>query len=203
MARKFVDERLVIASHNAGKIREMAELMAPFDVTVCAAGELGLAEPEETGTTFLANAELKARGAAESAQLPAFADDSGLVVPALDGQPGIYSARWSGASRDFAVAMARVEAELTTIGAAPESADAYFVSALSLCWPDGHYENFEAEVHGNLSFPPRGENGFGYDPIFRPHGHALTFAEMAPAAKHALNHRAVAFARLSDACFRA
>ena len=201
MARMFSAERLIIASHNSGKIREMADLMAPYDVTVCAAGELGLAEPEETGTTFIANAELKSRAAATVSGLPAFADDSGLVVPALGGQPGIYSARWGGAARDFYAAMARVEAELTKCGQAPEGADAYFVSALSLCWPDGHCENFEGEVHGNLSFPPRGKNGIGYDPIFIPTGYGITFGQMPPDQKHALSHRARAFEQLVAVCF--
>ena len=201
MARKFAADRLVIASHNAGKVREMAELMAPLEVEVCAAGELGLAEPEETGGTFIANAELKARAAAAAADMPAFADDSGLVVAALDCLPGIYSARWSGAGRDFAAAMARVEAELVSAGAAPEGADAHFTSALSLCWPDGHCENFEGYVHGNLSFPPRGENGFGYDPIFVPTGHRITFGEMPAGEKYALSHRTRAFEKLVAACF--
>ena len=201
MARRFAGGQLVIASHNAGKLREMAELMAPFGVNVRAAGELGLAEPEEMGETFLANAELKARAAAEAARVPAFADDSGLVVPILDGQPGIYSARWSGPERDFAVAMARVEEELEKSAARPEGADAFFVSALSLCWPDGHCENFEGRIHGSLTFPPRGKNGFGYDPIFIPSGHRITFGEMRPNEKLALSHRARAFEKLVAACF--
>ena len=201
IARVFSAERLVIASHNNGKIREMADLMAPYDITVCPASELGLAEPEETGTTFMANAKLKSHAAATVSDLPAFADDSGLVVPALGGQPGIYSARWGGSTRDFYSAMARVKAELTKCGQAPEGANAYFVSALSLCWPDGHCENFEGEVHGNLSFPPRGENGFGYDPIFVPTGYGITFGEMPPDQKHALSHRARAFEQLVAACF--
>ena len=201
IARIFSAERLVIASHNSGKVREMADLMAPYDVTVCSASELSLAEPEETGTTFVANAKLKSRAAAMVSNLPAFADDSGLVVPALGGRPGIYSARWGGIARDFYSAMARVKAELTKCGLAPEGADAYFVSALSLCWPDGHSENFEGEVHGNLSFPPRGENGFGYDPIFIPTGYGITFGEMPPDQKNALSHRARAFEQLVAACF--
>ena len=201
IARVFSAERLVIASHNSGKIREMADLMAPYDITVCPASELGLAEPEETGTTFMANAKLKSHAAATVSDLPAFADDSGLVVPALGGQPGIYSARWGGSTRDFYSAMARVKAELTKCGQAPEGANAHFVSALSLCWPDGHCENFEGEVHGKLSFPPRGENGFGYDPIFIPTGYSITFGEMPPDQKHALSHRARAFEQLVAACF--
>ena len=201
IARVFSAERLVIASHNSGKIREMADLMAPYDITVCPASELGLAEPEETGTTFMANAKLKSHAAATVSDLPAFADDSGLVVPALGGQPGIYSARWGGSTRDFYSAMARIKAELTKCGQAPEGANAYFVSALSLCWPDGHCENFEGEVHGKLSFPPRGENGFGYDPIFIPTGYDITFGEMPPDQKHALSHRARDFEQLVAACF--
>ena len=201
IARVFSAERLVIASHNSGKIREMADLMAPYDITVCPASELGLAEPEETGTTFMANAKLKSHAAATASDLPAFADDSGLVVPALGGQPGIYSARWGGSTRDFYSAMARVKAELTKCGQEPEGANAYFVSALSLCWPDGHCENFEGEVHGKLSFPPRGENGFGYDPIFIPTGYGITFGQMPPNQKHALSHRARAFEQLVAACF--
>ena len=201
ITRVFSAERLVIASHNSGKIREMADLMAPYDITVCPASELGLAEPEETGTTFMANAKLKSHAAATVSNLLAFADDSGLVVPALGGQPGVYSARWGGSTRDFYSAMARVKAELTKCDQAPEGANAYFVSALSLCWPDGHCENFEGEVHGKLSFPPRGENGFGYDPIFIPTGYGITFGEMPPDQKHALSHRARAFEQLVAACF--
>jgi len=201
MARKFTGDQLVIASHNTGKVREMIELMAPFGVQVRTAGALGLAEPEETGKTFRANAELKARASAMGAGLPAFADDSGLVVPGLDGRPGIYSARWAGASRDFAVAMALVEDELKKSETPPEGAPAYFVSALCLCWPSGHSENFEGEAHGALSFPPRGENGFGYDPIFIPTGYRITFGEMPAAQKQTLTHRARAFEKLVAACF--
>jgi XTP/dITP diphosphohydrolase len=201
MARKFTADRLVIASHNPGKLRELADLMVPYDVAVVSAGELGLAEPEETETTFIGNAEIKSRAAAEAAKLPAFADDSGIVVPALDGQPGIYSARWAGPGKDFAVAMTRVERELKERGVAPTGTAAYFVSALSLCWPDGHVENFAGEVHGTLTFPPRGENGFGYDPIFVPTGYDITFGEMEPAKKHAMSHRARAFEKLVAACF--
>ncbi len=201
MARKFLANQLVIASHNLGKVREMAELMAPYDVAVVSAGELGLGEPEENESTFIGNAEIKSRAAAAAAKLPALADDSGIVVPALDGHPGIYSARWSGAARDFSFAMARVERELKERGVASEGAVAYFVSALSMCWPDGHVENFEGEVHGALTFPPRGENGFGYDPIFVPVGYGSTFGEMAPEKKDALSHRARAFEKLVAACF--
>ena len=199
MARKLTEPRLVIASHNAGKIREIADLLAPFGVAVVSAGDLGLPEPEETGATFLANAELKARSSAEGSGLPALADDSGLAVHALGGEPGIHSARWAetGNGRDFGVAMERVEAALA--GAADRTA--HFVCVLTLAWPDGHIECFEGRVDGAIVWPPRGENGFGYDPVFRPDTCDVTFAEMDPAAKHAISHRAVAFAKLVAACF--
>lgn len=204
MSRRFSGDSLIVASHNPGKAREIGDLLAPFGIAVQSAAALALPEPEETGETFIANAELKAREAVAHARGAALADDSGLEVAALGGAPGIYSARWAGPTRDFAAAMARIERELKASGAnRPEARAACFVAALALCWPDGHCETFEGRVAGTIVWPPRGANGFGYDPIFRPHGHALTFAEMAPAAKHALNHRAVAFARLSDACFRA
>jgi XTP/dITP diphosphohydrolase len=198
-ARRFTDRRLVIASHNAGKAREIAELLAPFDVAVVSAAALSLPEPEETGTTFIANAELKARAAATAAALPALADDSGLVVEALDGAPGIFSARWAGPTKDFAIAMKRVEDELHAKGTA--SRRAHFIAALALCWPDGHCESFEGRVDGTLVWPPRGGQGFGYDPIFLPDGYRQTFGEMAPAAKHAISHRADAFRQLTAACF--
>ncbi len=199
MARRLEQGRLVIASHNAGKLREIAELVEPFGVDAVSAGSLGLPEPEETGTTFLANAELKARASAAGAGLPALADDSGLAVPALDGAPGIYSARWAGPERDFALAMTRVQEELG------DSADrsAYFVCALALAWPDGHCETFEGRVDGSLVWPPRGARGFGYDPIFLPEGEQITFGEMEPARKHAMSHRARAFELLVAACLSA
>jgi XTP/dITP diphosphohydrolase len=196
-SRKFAKGRLVIATHNPGKRREIADLLAPYDVEVVSAGDLGLAEPEETGTTFAANAELKARAAAEAANLPALADDSGLAVAALDGAPGIYSARWGGEKKDFGAAMARVEREL----AGHRDRSASFVCALSLCWPDGHVETFEGAVHGALVWPPRGERGFGYDPMFVADGRTQTFGEMDPDAKHAISHRADAFRKLVAACF--
>ena len=203
MTRRFTGDSLIVASHNPGKVREIGDLVAPLGIAVRSADALALPEPEETGETYAANAELKARDAAARAGAAALADDSGLEVTALGGAPGIYSARWAGPTRDFAVAMARIERELKASGATrPEARQARFVAALALCWPDGHCETFEGRVAGTIVWPPRGANGFGYDPIFRPHGHALTFAEMAAAAKHAINHRAVAFARLSDACFR-
>ena len=195
--RRLAAGRLVIASHNPGKLREIAELVVPFGMAVVSAGELGLPEPEETGTTFVANAELKARAAAEGAQLPALADDSGLVVPALDGQPGIYSARWAGPDKDFRIGMERVERELA--GKADRSA--YFVCVLSLAWPDGHCESFEGRVDGTLVWPPRGERGFGYDPMFLPEGLDQTFGEIEPATKHGMSHRARAFEKLVAAVF--
>jgi XTP/dITP diphosphohydrolase len=196
MSRGFSGGRLVIASHNPGKVREIGELLAPFGAEVVSSAALGLAEPEETGATFAANAELKARAAAAASGLPALADDSGLAVDALGGDPGIYSARWA-PDKDFAAAMAKVHAAMG------ESADrrARFVCALALAWPDGHCDTFEGVVEGDIVWPPRGERGFGYDPIFRPLGHAITFAEMDPAAKHAISHRADAFRKLVAACF--
>lgn len=198
MSRKLASGKLVIASHNAGKVREIGELLAPFGVEVISAGALGLAEPEETGVTFIANAELKAHAAAKAAGLPALADDSGLVVDGLGGEPGIYSARWAGPSKDFQAAMALVNDRL---GGNPDRG-ARFVCALALAWPDGHCETFEGVVAGDLVWPVRGEAGFGYDPMFQPKGHPITFGEMDPAAKHAISHRADAFRKLVAACFR-
>lgn len=195
--RQFTGGRLVIASHNQGKVREIADLLAPFGAEVVSAGELGLDEPEETGRTFVANAELKARAAAEASGHPALSDDSGLVVPALGGAPGIHSARWGGEGRDFALAMRKVEEALT----GKSDRRAHFVCALSLCWPDGACATFEGTVHGVLVWPPRGDRGFGYDPIFMADGHDITFGEMEPTAKHAISHRADAFRKLIAACF--
>ncbi|MBO6518777.1 MAG: RdgB/HAM1 family non-canonical purine NTP pyrophosphatase [Rhodospirillales bacterium] len=197
MARRFDENKLVIASHNAGKVREIGDLMAPFGVEVVSAGELDLPEPEETGETFVANALLKAHAAAEGAKLPALADDSGLAVTALDGAPGIYSARWAGPEKDFNVAMEKVEELLR--GA--EDRSARFVCALALAWPDGHAEVFEGTVEGEITWPPTGEKGFGYDPIFTADGETITFGEMEPERKHALSHRADAFRKLVAACF--
>lgn len=197
MARRFDQPKLVIASHNAGKVREIAELLSPYGVEVISAGDLGLAEPEETGTTFIDNALLKAQAAAEAAKLPALADDSGLAVTALDGAPGIYSARWAGADKNFGAAMEKVEELLR----GSEDRSAKFVCALALAWPDGHADVFEGTVHGEITWPPRGDKGFGYDPIFTADGEDITFAEMEPARKHALSHRADAFAKLVRACF--
>lgn len=198
MPRRFSEDTLVVASHNPGKVREIADLLAPFGLgRVVSAGDLSLPEPEETGATFIANADLKARAAATASGHPALADDSGLEVTALNGAPGIYSARWAGPGKDFAVAMERVQ---TDLGAAADRS-AHFTCALCLAWPDGHAESFEGRVFGDLVWPPRGDKGFGYDPIFRPSGHALTFAEMEPTAKHAMSHRAAAFRQLVAACF--
>jgi len=204
---RLLTGRVVIATHNAGKLVEMRELLAPFGVEAVSAGELGLPEPDETGTMFSENAAIKAHAAAQAAGLPAFADDSGLCVDALDGAPGLFSARWAGPTKDFSGAMARIEAELAARGA--ESRRAHFVSALVLAWPDGHAELFEGRVFGDL-VEPRGGQGFGYDPIFRPDGHARTFGEITSDEKHgvdwetgaALSHRARAFVRLAAACLR-
>jgi XTP/dITP diphosphohydrolase len=196
--RHFDGGELVLASHNPGKLREIADLLRPFAVAVVAAGALGLPEPEETGATFEANAELKALAAARASGRPALADDSGLSVPALDGEPGIYSARWAGPDKDFALAMKKVEDRL----AGNRDRRAFFVAALSLAWPDGHVETFRGEAHGTLVWPPRGGRGFGYDPMFLPIGGRQTFGEMEPDAKHAISHRAVAFRKLIEACFR-
>jgi XTP/dITP diphosphohydrolase len=197
MARRFVGDRLVIASHNRGKVREIGDLLRPFRVDVLSAGDLGLSEPEETGETFIANAELKAVAAARGSGLPALADDSGLVVPALDGAPGVLSARWAGPEKDFRLAMRRVEDALTGIG----DRAAHFACALVLAWPDGHRESFAGVVHGRLVFPPRGERGFGYDPIFMADGREITFGEMDPEEQHRISHRADAFRKLVAACF--
>ena len=184
--------RIVIASHNAGKVREIRDLLDPLGLSVVSAGELGLEEPEETGETFAANAELKARFVAEGSGLPALSDDSGLAVSALDGAPGVHSARWAGAERDFGHAMEKLERAL----AGKVDRSAYFVCALCLAFPGGGAEVFEGRIDGDLVWPPRGDKGFGYDPIFRPEGHDITFGEMEPAAKHAMSHRARAFAKL-------
>ncbi len=195
--RHFTGGKLVVASHNAGKVREIRELLSAFKVDVISAGDLNLAEPDETGTTFIANAELKAAAAAMAANLPALADDSGMSVDALDGAPGIYSARWAGPNKDFNDAMKRVETAL----AGNPNRRAQFNCALTLAWPDGHCESFEGTLHGHLVFPPRGTKGFGYDPIFMAGGQNITFGEMEPDAKHAISHRAMAFRKLVAACF--
>jgi len=194
-------DRLVVASHNQGKVREIAELMAPFGLETVSAASLGLAEPEETGVSFAENAELKAVAAADVAGLPALSDDSGLEVVALDGAPGIHSARWAGETRDFTAAMERVEREIAAKGPrGAKSRRANFTCALTLAWPGGDTRTFEGRIFGRLVWPPRGTKGFGYDPIFLPEGHHLTFGEMDPSDKHAMSHRARAFEQLIHAC---
>ena len=210
-ARKLEPGRLVIASHNKGKVREIATLVGPHGIEPVSAAELDLPEPDEIGTSFIDNADLKARAAADLAGLPALADDSGLCVEALGDRPGIFSARWAIADphvppaagpgevegeRDFNLAMRRVWEELEKAG--PDaSRNAHFICALAVCWPDGHSEWFEGRVDGTLVWPPRGDRGFGYDPMFVPAGHDRTFGEMEPDEKHAISHRADAFAKLA------
>jgi len=203
---------LVIATHNPGKLAEMRELLAPYGIDATSAGELGLTEPDETGMTFRDNAHIKAAAAAKATGLPAFADDSGLVVDALDGAPGIHSARWAGPAKDFRQAMQSIEDKLRERGATtPARRKAHFVSALCVAWPDGHAEEFEASIDGTLVWPPRGDKGFGYDPMFLPdgqdRGQLRTFGEMDSVEKHGLpprgrglSHRARAFLKLAEAC---
>lgn len=200
MARKFLGTELIIASHNAGKVREMTELLAPFKIKVIAAEILDIEEPEETGATFVANAILKAKFSASKTNIPAFADDSGLVVEVLDGAPGIYSARWAGPTKDFNVAIQKVKKAIFETGLNMETIRAYFISSLCIYWPDDHFEIFEGKVHGSLTFPPRGTNGFGYDPIFVPLGYSKTFGEMLNNEKHKISHRTIAFEQLKSAC---
>ena len=202
MARQFHGSRLVLASHNPGKVDEIRALLAPYGVEPMGAAALGLPEPEETGDTFVANALLKAQAAVAATGEPALADDSGLAVAALDGEPGIFSARWAGSGRDFSVAMTRVQSALSERGALNEDQRrARVVAVLALCWPDGHAETFEGHADGVLVWPPRGQNGFGYDPMFQPDGYEITFGEMATAEKQPLTHRARAFEKLVEACF--
>ena len=203
-AKLRTGDRLVVASHNPGKVREIADLMTPHGIETVSAASLGLPEPEETGKTFVANAELKALAAAKGSGLPALADDSGLEVEALDGAPGIYSARWAGPDKDFSVGMEKVEQALAEKGAnEPGARRANFTCALSLAWPDGTCETFEGKVFGTLVWPPRGTKGFGYDPIFIADGKTMTFGEMEPDDKHAISHRARAFELFAAACLDA
>jgi XTP/dITP diphosphohydrolase len=197
MERFFAGDRLVVASHNPGKVEEISSLVAPFGIEAIPAASLGLPEPEETGDSFEANAALKAKAAAEASGLPALADDSGLAVAALGGAPGIYSARWAGPAKDFYAAMARVQREL-----GDRDRSATFVAVLALAWPDGGIQLFRGEAPGGLVWPSRGERGFGYDPMFVPEGGSETFGEMEPAEKHKISHRARAFAKLVDGCLR-
>ena len=207
-AHRQIAGRLVIATHNPGKLAEMRDLLAPYGIEATSAGELGLTEPDETGTTFRDNARIKAEAAAKATGLPAFADDSGLAVDALGGDPGIYSARWAGPDKNFARAMAMIDDKLQERGAVkPADRRAHFVSALCVAWPDGHVEEVEARVDGTLVWPPRGDKGFGYDPMFLPDGHTRTFGEMPSEEKHGLpprgkglSHRARAFLKLAETC---
>lgn len=197
MARQLLSGPLVIASHNFGKIREIRDLIVPLGLSSISAADLNLVEPKETGKTFQDNAKLKACAAAITSGKPALADDSGLVVPALNGKPGIFSARWGGPKRDFSLAMEKVHLKL-----GKQQGFAWFTSCLSLAWPDGHCETFTGRVYGNLVWPPVGRLGFGYDPIFQPLGHKKTFGDMMPAIKNAMSHRALAFQALSNECFQ-
>jgi XTP/dITP diphosphohydrolase len=208
MAHRRITGRLVIATHNPGKLAEMRDLLAVYGIEAVSAAELGLAEPDETGTTFRANARIKAEAAAKASGMPAFADDSGLAVDALNGDPGIYSARWAGPDKDFRFAMNKIQSLLVERGAkSAEQRRGHFVSALCVAWPDGHTEEFEATVDGTIVWPPRGTLGFGYDSLFKPDGHDRTFGEMSAEEKHGLpprsrglSHRARAFLKLADAC---
>jgi XTP/dITP diphosphohydrolase len=207
-AHRRIVGRLLIATHNPGKLAEMRELLAPYKIEAISADEMDLPEPDETGTSFRANARIKAEAAALAAGLPAFADDSGLVVDALDNAPGIYSARWAGPDKNFRGAMETIEQKLQGVGAiAAAQRKAHFVSALCVAWPDRHVEEFEARVDGTIVWPPRGDKGFGYDPIFLPDGQTRTFGEMPSEEKHGLpprgkglSHRARAFLKLAEAC---
>lgn len=198
MGRMFESGKLVIASHNLGKVLEISELLTPFNADVISAGDLGLPEPIEDGLTFVANAKIKAQAATMASGLPALADDSGLAVHGLDNKPGIYSARWAGPNRDFGQAMKKIQQELKNV----EDKSAHFICSLALCWPDGHVECFEGKVFGHIIWPPRGNKGFGYDPTFVANGMNISFAEMHPKDKHAISHRAKAFEKLVKACFR-
>ena len=203
--RRFTPGRLIVATHNAGKLTEILQLLGSYGVDPVAAGDLGLPEPEEDGPTFIANAEIKARAAALATNLPALADDSGIVVEALDGAPGIYTARWAGPQRDFGLAMRKTEDELAARGHGIDNPQAHrrahFVCALVLYWPDGHTEAVEGSAAGRVTWPPRGTHGFGYDPIFIPDGYTRTFGEMLPQAKQPLTHRTQAFNKLVARCF--
>ncbi|CAN7144595.1 RdgB/HAM1 family non-canonical purine NTP pyrophosphatase [Neorhizobium sp. LjRoot104] len=213
--RKLDTKTIVVASHNAGKIREIAELIGPFGFSAKSAAELKFGEPDETGTTFEENAAIKALASAKASGLPALSDDSGIVIDALDGAPGVYTANWAereDGSRDFQMAMEKIEKALEERGATrPEQRGCRFVSVLCLAWPDGHTEMFRGEVEGTVVWPPRGTQGFGYDPVFQPQGYDITFGEMSSDQKHgwkpgepeALSHRARAFKRFVETCLEA
>ena len=211
MAHRQLTGSVVIATHNPGKLAEMRDLLAPYGIAATSAAQLNLAEPDETGVTFAANARIKAMSAANATGQPAFADDSGLCVDALGGEPGIYSARWAGPDKDFRGAMNQIQTLLVEKGAmSPQQRRAHFVAALCIAWPDGHVEEVEGRVDGVIVWPPRGTAGFGYDPLFLPDGHERTFGEMTAEEKHGLppkgmglSHRARAFVMLAKACLRA
>jgi len=199
--RQLEAGKLIVASHNPGKVVEIAALVAPYNIEPISAAELNLPEPEETGMTFKANAELKAKAAASEAGIVALADDSGLMVDALNGEPGIYSARWAGPGKDFVHAMQKIEDLLQEKGAtSKEARRAHFICVLCLAWPDGHVETFEGRISGTLVWPLRGNKGFGYDPMFQPDSHDITFGEMDPERKHAMSHRARAFEQMKAVC---
>ena len=202
MNRKLREGRLVLATHNAGKVREIGALVKPFGVSVVSSGQLGLSEPEETEDTFIGNARIKAHAAAQESNLPALSDDSGIEVEALDGAPGVFTADWAETptGRDFPMAMKKVW-DLLEEKSTPEPRTARFCCTLCLAWPDGHDEVFEGSVSGRLVWPMRGELGFGFDPIFMPDGENETFGQMDPAKKHAMSHRADAFKKMVSACF--
>ena len=196
VARQFNEKKLVIATHNRGKLKEISELVGPFGINVITPDELSIPEPIENGSTFIENAKIKAWSAVINSGKISLSDDSGLVVPALNGAPGIYSARWAGPEKNFTTAMARLNKEL-----GDKDRRAFFVAALVLLWPDGHMEAFEGTVHGMLVWPPRGKLGFGYDPMFLPNGQKKTFGEFTPSEKHRYSHRSDAFSQLATACF--
>jgi XTP/dITP diphosphohydrolase len=200
MARQLTEKTLVLASHNSGKLREIKALLAPFAITVISAGDLGLPEPDETETTYKGNAQLKARAAAIASGHPALSDDSGFEMLALDKDPGLYSARWAGPDKNFMAAMERVHQKFTESDS--DDRRCRFVCALSIVWPDGHDETVEGIIDGEFIWPPNGDRGFGYDPIFRLNGTDLTFGEADPEWKHSVSHRALAFAQLLERCFQ-
>ena len=205
MERKFIERSILIASHNLGKVNEISKLLVPYKVTTVSARELGLPEPEETGQTFIENAKIKALAASTGSGLPALADDSGLVIPILNGDPGIFSARWAlqpdGKNSNFTDAIKKIKRAIKKTGANAGGQEASFVCALSLCWPDGVIVSFKGVIRGSLAFPPQGNKGFGYDPIFIPEKRQLTFGEMDQVEKHQISHRAIAFKKLIEHCF--
>jgi len=202
MARPLTEPKLLVASHNAGKVREIHALLTPFGKEAVSAADLDLGEPAETALTFIGNATLKAQAGAQASGLPALADDSGLCIHGLDGEPGIYSARWGGPKKDFTRAMAKVADALEEWQVPEDKWTAHFTCALVIAWPDGHVEAFEGRVYGRITVPPRGTRGFGYDPIFIADGYDQTFGEIDPDEKHAISHRADAFKQLVEACLK-